>query len=261
MVLVCLFQFVSFLVLFGLNITRRTPKVLIFYTLSVGRLMENIDYKDFYGAACDGDCRRFIGWLERGADVNQTNIHGWTALHFASYNSHPEIVRLLLEFGANINQRSNWGYTALHYASELGCLEIARLLLDWGVNVDQLDRDGCTALHYASYRGHLETVRLLLERGVDATLKNNSGKTAVSVVKSNDIKELFAIYHICRSNVCIRDPKSFDQLPIVLRQQCVVLATMWSTLNLSNQSGTIGLLPLEILHVLLLALLRTHWNS
>src|SRR4029077_13970364 len=49
--------------------------------------------------------------VELGADVNQTNDRGETALHGAAYRGAPSIVEYLVEKGAKLDARSNQGWT------------------------------------------------------------------------------------------------------------------------------------------------------
>ena len=51
--------------------------------------------------------------MQRLAYVDVCDSQGLTALHFASYNLHINIINILLDFGANINQLSDDGLTPL----------------------------------------------------------------------------------------------------------------------------------------------------
>ena len=53
------------------------------------------------------------------------------------------------------------GATALHYASALGYLAIATRLLEGGADLTLRDKDGETALDWARSRGESEVVALL----------------------------------------------------------------------------------------------------
>jgi ankyrin repeat protein len=48
-----------------------------------------------------------------GADVNHTDVEGWTALHYAANLGHPQIVKLLVKHSALLNKKTNKGYTPL----------------------------------------------------------------------------------------------------------------------------------------------------
>jgi ankyrin repeat protein len=71
-------------------------------------------------------------------------------------------VRGALDAGAEVNERNNYGWTALMHAARLGNDEIVALLVDKGADINAADNDGWTALMRASHRGHTETVKLLL---------------------------------------------------------------------------------------------------
>ena len=77
------------------------------------------------------ECRRLIETGE--ANVNE-NDRGWyerTALHWASYNGHLDVVRLLLTEGADITIADNDGRTALHWPSNKVHIDIANRLRKW----------------------------------------------------------------------------------------------------------------------------------
>jgi ankyrin repeat protein len=84
------------------------------------------------GATCD---ERLVALLlERGADPNAANAHGWTPLHQAGYSGLPPL---------------------------------ARMLLDAGARPDMFARgDGGTPLVIALFWGHRQTAELLAEHGV-----------------------------------------------------------------------------------------------
>lgn len=53
---------------------------------------------------------------QRQVYVDVCDSRGLTALHFATYNVHIDVVNLLLDFGANVNQVSDDGLTSLTIA-------------------------------------------------------------------------------------------------------------------------------------------------
>ena len=82
---------------------------------------------DLFGMAGDLDVARLL--LERGADVNRGNDHGWTKLHQAGYGNDRELARLLLDAGARTDlfARGNGG-TPLVAALFWGHREVVDLL-------------------------------------------------------------------------------------------------------------------------------------
>ncbi len=57
--------------------------------------------------------------LSLGADINQTDANGETAMHGAAYKSHPKVVQFLADKGAKIevwNKQNKWGWTPLTIA-------------------------------------------------------------------------------------------------------------------------------------------------
>ena len=54
--------------------------------------------------------------IDHGADVNQKNFRGATALMAAAGAGTPALVKYLIEKGADVKARDQDGYTALMYA-------------------------------------------------------------------------------------------------------------------------------------------------
>ena len=138
--------------------------------------------------------------LENNADVNLTDIDGWTALMVAvGYSNNKintfEIVKLLLEKGANVNLVGEDGWTALMMAAQdpnrTINLETVKLLLEKGANVNLKNVNGWTALMIAANsnsKNSLEIVRLLLEKGADVNLTNVNGSTALMIAAKYPVK-------------------------------------------------------------------------
>ena len=76
----------------------------------------------------------------------------------------------LLAGGANQDEKDDEGRTALHFACGYGELACARVLLKHGAAVDTADNNQNTALHYAAGYGQDAGVALLLEQCVPPTL-------------------------------------------------------------------------------------------
>jgi hypothetical protein len=94
--------------------------------------------------------------MNAGAINTQANFKG------AVHNGRLEMVRCLVqEFGADVNQRDKNGHTAVDIAAMVGQTDMLRFLNKSGA-------DGNTAMQLAVWRGHAGTVRFLVkECGTD----------------------------------------------------------------------------------------------
>ena len=100
----------------------------------------------------DGKLVEVRAALARGADVNNKDCDGTTALMWAVMKSHNLIVKLLFDQPrVKVNEKDNWGRTALHYAAYGNNPEGARLLLlHPGFNsANATNNSGSTALMLA----------------------------------------------------------------------------------------------------------------
>ena len=91
-----------------------------------------------------------LSWLIRnGVDVNLTTSNNCTPLMKASLNGHMNVVTFLVEHGANIDQQDKNGDTALHYAVNGNSSKVAHKLLSLGAS-QLYNNKGLTALLAAS---------------------------------------------------------------------------------------------------------------
>ena len=105
---------------------------------------------------------------------------GWTALGSAVIGGKIEIVRLLqmlLDDGANVNEKDWIGSTALDWAAPGGHEMTVEVLLRYGCDLKSRDKYENTALHWAIQ--HEAIVRLLLANSADVNARNDCGQTAL----------------------------------------------------------------------------------
>ena len=77
-----------------------------------------------------------------------------------------QALKELLKGGANKDEQDEEGRTALHFACGYGELDCAEVLLTEGASVDLVDNNKNTALHYAAGYGQSPAVELLLKQWV-----------------------------------------------------------------------------------------------
>lgn len=102
--------------------------------------------------------------LDHGADANDADTLGWTALHFAAEDNQAKTADVLIMIaGADINAIEHMGRTPIHDAAAWSSNDVLRGRLRRGAKTNEADLDGRTALHFvcAQRPGHaIETVDL-----------------------------------------------------------------------------------------------------
>ncbi len=142
-------------------------------------------------AARNGDVETARVLLDAGADVQDTEASGASALVIAAHSGHGPLGVYLLEKGADPNA-SGAGYTALHAAVLRGQLALVEALLDHGADLNNLVEHGTAgrrfsadysirsqvigtpAIWLAAKYGEVEILRTLVERGADPFLVHSN---------------------------------------------------------------------------------------
>lgn len=126
--------------------------------------------------------------LEKGAEINATDINGDTPLISAASERVTATVHFLLQHGADIRHRNNSWQTALWQASAFRLcgesllkyednLPVLRLLADAGADLDTPDSNGDTPLMAAIDRGCGAHVQFLVGRGAQLTIPAEVAQT------------------------------------------------------------------------------------
>ena len=94
---------------------------------------------DIFTAAWNGDLdltNAFLQGEPRLAHACDSSEYGqgWSALHYACYQGHEELVRALLDAKAEVNRTTDLGFSPLFYAAQRGHLDICQLLMDKGAD-------------------------------------------------------------------------------------------------------------------------------
>ena len=160
------------------------------------------DRGSLYLAAKKGALQEVQQFLAEGADIDQQDPGGFTALHASIMHGHPLLTSYLLEQGADVNVPAIYGVMPLHVAKDADTVrqllangaradawsktrgsplhaavngnstQAVRLLLDAGAPLDMGDVNGSTALHHAAGKGRNAVVALLVESGSNVDASN-----------------------------------------------------------------------------------------
>ena len=109
--------------------------------------------------------------LDGSVDVNEAQVDGMTALHWASYYDEVDLVGRLVTAGADVQVVNRYGVTPLSLAAENGNQTIVERLLDTGADANTALPGGETVLMTAARSGRVGVVRALIAHGADILAK------------------------------------------------------------------------------------------
>ena len=117
--------------------------------------------------------------LDQGADILLADSHGWSAPSIAVDHGSVDIVGKFLDAGMGVHVSDEIGWMLLLRAITHGHDRVAmvKFLIVSGVDVHRVDDCGRSALARAVRRQCLETVEMLIEAGVDVNQKDHRGRT------------------------------------------------------------------------------------
>jgi ankyrin repeat protein len=119
-----------------------------------------------------------------GADVNEKNTEGLTALHVAGYLGSEHSINALIAKGADINERDNENRTALHLAAYEGKFKAVESLLRHGAHKEIVEKtNGMTALHLAVVKGAEDVVRIFIENNANINAQSKDGVTPLLIAR------------------------------------------------------------------------------
>ncbi len=138
--------------------------------------------------ALQGDLAGIERILDSGADIDQRDDLGRTAVMAATYAEQMGAVALLFSRGANPDLRDNMLNNPFLYAGAEGLLDILKLAHKAGANLSIPNRYGGLAIIPAAEHGHLDVIEFLLEHtSIHVNHINNLGWTALleAIILSN----------------------------------------------------------------------------
>ena len=153
--------------------------------------------------------------LQNGADINEQNKYGQTALYLACQNNYAEITGILLKNEkVNVNLQSEGGYSPFYAACNCsfdGYTSALLMIQDARVDINMADNYGWSPLMYACYDGYTKIVRLLLSygRNIDIRKKSTedsysgdiaSGSTVLDIVKQRNYTDVVQLLQQYQNN-------------------------------------------------------------
>ena len=124
--------------------------------------------------------------------LTEVSPDGYSALGYASWFGHVEIVHFLITQKAAINApaQNATKVTPLHSAVAGKHVEVAELLLKHGADVNARQQDDLTPLHGAVSNGHAQMVKLLVDHKADKNARAAGNKTAADLAKEKGFSEI-----------------------------------------------------------------------
>lgn len=127
--------------------------------------------------------------LQAETNVNIRNADGTTPLLLAAFKRHWNCMSEIAKAGADLNEKDNHGFTALSYTLQNNVIEWTKLLLELGADINApINSFNDTPLTYSLKTQKDQCIELLLERGADVNLSDKNGNTPLhfAVMKSKD---------------------------------------------------------------------------
>ena len=131
---------------------------------------------------------------QSGVEVNTADFKGLTPLMTACMFGKYATAAFLLAFDASGHLMDINGDTALHWAAYKGHPELIKLLMYSGVDLEKPDHFGSTPLHLACLSGNVSCVKILCEKSkIELEPRDKNGKTPLQLAKSHHHSEVVQI--------------------------------------------------------------------
>jgi len=139
----------------------------------------------------DGNQATIDSVLKQGANPNEYDDDGMTAMHLASHKGDRLALIKMVNAGGDVSIQHKVNKSQpIHFAAEIGDKECVNYLLDAEAEIDAVNEYQATPLIYACLGNHYSLVRFLLKKSAktDLRLKWGANARAISVLKG---------YHKC----------------------------------------------------------------
>ncbi|KAL5545186.1 hypothetical protein UlMin_008970, partial [Ulmus minor] len=169
--------------------------------IGAGADPNNIDYDGrsaLHVAACRGyeDITAFL--VERGVDVNVSDKFGNTPLLEAIKNGHDGVISLLTNAGATITIENIGSFLCNAVARR--DMDLLKRLLTKDINPNAKNYEHRTPLHIAASEGLYSIAELLLDAGASVFSKDRWGNTPLDEAHIGENKSLIKLLEVARSS-------------------------------------------------------------
>lgn len=162
--------------------------------MSLPGLRPETTSEDIYSACKDGDefyCKEWA--MNPDHDINQSDEHGFTPLHYSCMYGHANIVEMFLQRGARADLVNMGGDSLLHVTSQHGKYDVMMKVLRTQPDVNLANEHGNTPLHYAAFWNYIGICEVLVKRGAVIAIANKYGDTPLSKSRPRLRKKLEAL--------------------------------------------------------------------
>ena len=149
------------------------------------------DDLDLFEAACLGDRDRVNSLVDQDPkSIDRFAPDGFSAIGFAAFFGHLELLRLLLERNADFETPSRNSmcvrplHSAVAHSDQVRALAMAEILLEEGADANAQQEGGMSPLHEAVHNDNVELVDLLLRFGANPHLSNDEGDSPLQLSQS-----------------------------------------------------------------------------
>jgi ankyrin repeat protein len=151
-------------------------------------------------AAQAGDSAQVRELLSAGAEADQLDEAGDSALHIAALHGHLDVVHALLDAGVDANIKNANGWTpifkgAYNHETDCGYAPVVQALINAGGDVNATIYYGLTPLMLAAGAGEAAVCAALLAAGAEVKAANEGGRTALMMAKERFFVDVINLLH------------------------------------------------------------------
>lgn len=131
--------------------------------------------------------------------VDRRDDQEWSALFWAVFNGHFEVVKYLVEvMSADVKQVDDQGRSVLYlscgWGGEAGDSgELTKYLIEHGADVNTITTDGWSPLYLTAFRGKTFAAEHLLEAGADLLQSDSKGRSPLAIAKATKHSQMIPI--------------------------------------------------------------------